>query len=155
MAEILGGPVDIARSLMGWREFLGGEFRCHSAGSGVTLHRGQARVDGGLEEVAALREQLSAVLVLQRAEQGGALRIYRRAWNSQDDVWRNRSMVDFDASAVAGATSIDLIANEGDIYVFRSDLYHEVTTVIGDKDRITCGCFIGRVEGLREYRSWA
>jgi len=132
-------------------------------GGGLPAHVGnefrRQLQDGAMRHllsVTSVADHLSYFVVLQRADQGGALSVYDLVWeenDGQDEEWDNCIRDDAWIDKVP-STKLDL--QPGDMVVFGGGWrWHKVDPPLGDKARITYGGFAARsIEG-NDLHFWA
>ncbi len=89
----------------------------------------------------AVESQLSWNLYLNQP-MGGELRVYNRAYQPADEALRVPKQYYYENAVVAGVEQFTYHPKIGDVVIFNSRNFHEVTQVTGD--RYSLSSFIGR-----------
>lgn len=120
-----------------------GIIRVHESGDLAPLHKDNAAADAIGFSVAHFKHQLSCVLCIQHAENGGELVIYDRLWKLADEKFRD---VGFGYSRKVIADNVRraaVRAKTGDLLIINPKNFHEILPVSGRVPRITFGLFVG------------
>lgn len=107
-----------------------------------------------------LKNQLSFFLVIQNPDLGGNLILYNFSWNeiqkrSLDENFLIKNGNYFDLNKSENIAE-ELKIKEGGMFIFRGgDIWHKVTTPLGEKSRITVGGFINQGINENEVLAWS
>ena len=155
VAELAGGwSVDVASEDDG-RRYASCIIRVHEDGDGAPIHRDRALADASGYCVARLRDQLSAVLSLQRPSSGGEVVIYSREWEPELDARKSRGTLGYPAEVVEGSASFSIAGEPGDLYLLNPGFFHEIKPSFGDRRRVALGTFFARDPDTRSVRFWS
>lgn len=137
--------------------YSGSVVRFHADGIANPLHNDNISRDAagtGLA-VTTVAKQLSCVVCLQACTSGGALRIYKKMWNAEDECHKNKCELGYSDAVVKGYGFCEFSPIAGDIYIFDPGYYHEIDRVCGST-RITLGFFIGLIDkSLKHALVWS
>ncbi|MCC3705258.1 hypothetical protein LLR08_22215 [Rouxiella badensis] len=137
--------------------YAGSIVRFHANGVSNPLHNDHIVRDAagtGLV-VTEILHQLSCVVCLQECNDGGALRIYKKKWQQEDERFKTLGELGYQDGIKEGYESFEFRPLSGDIYIFNPAYYHEIDRVVGDT-RITMGFFFGiRDKGMKQAIAWS
>lgn len=125
-------------------EYSGAIVRFHANGVANPLHSDHIVRDaaGSGLVVTNILHQLSCVVCLQECDSGGALRIYQKKWQQEDELFKIQDELGYQSIVVNMCEACEFSPRKGDIYIFNPTYYHEIDRVAGDT-RITMGFFFG------------
>lgn len=114
------------------------------------LHRDFAPVDARGWSIACVAGQLAwnVYLSVGDEEAGGETVVYRRPWTEALERFRVAGCYSYSAAAVAGAPSVTIRPQAGDLVIFQSRNFHEVLST--SAERITYSSFAGVTPEYRE-----
>lgn len=118
------------------------------------LHRDSAMNYFKGWQISKYPTQFSALVCFQMAEDGGELTVYRKRWNPKDDLAKEEGITGYPNSIVADAESSIIKPEEGDLYIFHPEIYHDIKPMKGTRDRITQGIFFATSENDQKVVSW-
>lgn len=129
-------------------EYSGSIVRFHADGIANPLHNDNISRDAACSGlvVANIVHQLSCVVCLQECTAGGALRVFKKKWNFDDERFKNKCELGYSDDVVSGYGFCEFSPCRGDIYIFNPGYYHEIDCVSG-VTRITLGFFFGIAGG--------
>ncbi|HHL2498354.1 TPA: hypothetical protein ACQ301_000326 [Yersinia enterocolitica] len=105
--------------------------------------------------VTAILHQLSCIVCLQECNDGGALRIYNKKWQPEDERFKTPGELGYRDGIKEGGESCEFYPLSGDIYIFNPAYYHEIDRVVGDT-RITMGFFFGITDrNMKQAIAWS
>lgn len=120
------------------------------------LHSDHAHRDFAGWEIGKSRQQLAWNVYLTSAGAGeGETIIYRKPWTAADEAFKNLSGIGYHDAVVAGIEQARYRPGMGDLVVFNSVNYHEVTWTRGTAERLSIGGFIGIDEAAGIARFWS
>ncbi|MDI6636198.1 hypothetical protein QMA74_18195 [Pantoea dispersa] len=125
-------------------DYAGSIVRFHADGVANPLHNDNIVRDaaGSGLAVTHILHQLSCVVCLQECNAGGALRIFNKKWQPEDERFKTPGELGYQSGVIAGSETCEFAPRSGDIYLFNPAFYHEIDRVEGDT-RITMGFFFG------------
>lgn len=141
----------IARESDGRQYFMGVLRAMESA----RLHIDWARNDAEDWGIGGIEAQLAWNVYLESDEQGGDLRIHRRAWNPSIEGFKSTGNYGYDDDAVRDVSSVSVTPRTGELVVFSPQYLHEVLPKRGDKARTTIGSFVGKTPGSGPLVLWS
>lgn len=124
--------------------YAGSIVRFHADGVANPLHNDSIVRDaaGSGLAVTQILHQLSCVVCLQECDAGGALRIYNKKWQPEDEAFKTPGELGYQQAVIEDRETCTFSPRSGDIYLFNPAFYHEIDRVQGDT-RITMGFFFG------------
>ncbi|EPC4489309.1 hypothetical protein ACRZXV_003543 [Serratia liquefaciens] len=137
--------------------YSGSIVRFHADGVANPLHNDHIVRDAAGTGLAVTKilHQLSYVVCLQECNVGGALRIYNKKWQQEDEYFKNIGELGYRDGIKEGCESFEFRPVSGDIYIFNPAYYHEIDRVGGDT-RITMGFFFGIIdENMKRAIAWS
>ncbi len=146
--EDAGADISIAREADG-REYFSGIVR--RLNDGIRLHADTCRRTDARWGIQAARAQLSLNVFLTSFD-GGACIVHERRHEDADDETVPRGSYIYDRALVAGARSLRIEPEKGDLLLINSRCYHEVEPAGGD--RVTYAAFVGLLPDGR-FVVWA
>lgn len=146
--EDAGADISIAREPDG-REYFSGIVR--RLNDGIRLHADTCRRTDARWGIHTARAQLSLNVFLTSFD-GGECIVHERAHEDADDATVPRGSYIYDRALVAGARSVRIQPNKGDLLLINSRCYHEVEPA--QADRVTYAAFVGLLPDHR-YVVWA
>ena len=123
-------------------------------GDQSALHRDSAMTYFKGWMVSQFPTQFSALVCFQMSESGGELIVYKQRWTPEDDETRAKGVTGFDDSIVEGAVSCVIRPQEGDLYIFHPEIYHDISPMTGPRNRITQGIFFAISPDDNRVVSW-
>lgn len=141
----------------GLGEYSGSIIRFHADGVSNPLHTDNVFRDGSRSGLAvtAIKHQLSCVVCLQECTQGGMLRIHQKKWEPLHERFKVKGELGYREEVINGSEVCDFYPQQGDIYVFNPNYYHQIFPVSGTT-RITMGFFFGIVDdGMKKAIAWS
>jgi hypothetical protein len=118
------------------------------------LHVDFAKLDGKGWSIGLSEFKIAWNLILQNAETGGDTVVYKKQWEEQDSVFKNKLNYDYDMEIVNGSESVQYSSHAGDLTFFNSRNYHMVKPTSGSVQRLTVSSFIGYI-GNNHYYLWS
>ena len=118
--------------------------RLHSDGVAQPLHHHDIVRDAASSGLAVsqILHQLSCVVCLQTDDSSGALRIYNKKWQAEDEGFKTPGEQGYQNTVVQHCETCEFSPRRGDIYLFNPAYYHETGRVSGDT-RMTMDFFFG------------
>lgn len=138
-------------------KYSGSIVRFHADGIANPLHNDNIARDANAITltIKGIEHQLSCVVCLQECTGGGALRLYKKKWCSEDEQFKTTGALGYQPTVVAQTQTCVFKPQNGDIYIFDPGFYHEIDRVEGD-ERITMGFFFGVLKHTRsEAIAWS
>lgn len=86
--------------------------------------------------------QFSSLVCFQMPESGGELSVFKRRWKPEDDEVTLEGTTGYSNSLVAGAEVCTVMPQEGDLYIFHPEVFHDIGRSFGARARINQGIFI-------------
>ena len=111
-------------------------------GDASALHRDSAMTYFKGWMVSQFPTQFSSLVCFQMPEAGGELSVFRRRWSPEDDESRPEGTTGYTESVVAGAGVCTIRPQEGDLYIFHPEVFHDIAPSHGSRARINQGIFI-------------
>ncbi|QKJ85013.1 hypothetical protein PMPD1_0023 [Paramixta manurensis] len=141
----------------GLGEYAGSIVRFHADGVANPLHNDHIvrdAAESGLV-VTQIHHQLSCVVCLQECSEGGALRIYKKRWEPEDERFKTPGELGYQDAVVEDCEICEFRPRSGDIYIFNPAWYHEIDRVAG-QTRITMGFFFGLTDRkMKQAMAWS
>ncbi len=128
--------------------------RIAAEGDSAALHRDSAMEYFKGWMVSQFPTQFSALVCLQMAESGGELHVYKRRWTPEDDARKVDGATGYPASVVEGAPLSTIRPQEGDLYIFHPEIFHDIAPMYGPRNRITQGIFFAMSDTDRRVVTW-
>lgn len=119
------------------------------------LHIDWAKNDAEDWWIGGIEAQLAWNVYLESDEQGGDLRIHRRAWNPSIEGFKSTGNYGYDDDAARDVSSVNITPRTGELVVFNPQYLHEVLPKRGDKARTTIGSFVGKTPGSGPLVLWS
>ena len=116
--------------------------RMMTEGDPSALHRDSAMNYFKGWMVSQFPTQFSALVSFQMPDSGGDLSVFKQRWEPEDDVRRAEGTTGYADSVVAGSDVCTFRPEEGDLYIFHPEIFHDIGPVVGSRDRINQGIFI-------------
>lgn len=107
------------------------------------LHVDFARLDAPGWKIGDVVSQLAWNLYITPPENGGSCNVYNRPWQLNDESRKITGSYGYDSSLVENVEYKSNAPIIGDLVIFNSRNFHEVTQANGD--RLTCSSFIGKL----------
>ena len=151
MSQFWEGKVKVLRNQKG-QKYFAGIIRVINA---AMLHSDWAKRDAPGWENQRIKAQLGWNIYLQIGDNGGELVIYRRLWESADEVYkRTEGGYGYTDEVVSDAECVTISPDVGELVLFNSQNYHKVlsTNLTHDRERVSVSSFIGLDE--REDSLW-
>ena len=123
-------------------------------GDSAALHRDSAMEYFKGWMVSQFPTQFSALVCLQMAESGGELHVYKRRWTPEDDARRVDGATGYPPSLVEGAPLSTIVPQEGDLYIFHPEIFHDIAPMYGPRNRITQGIFFAMSDADKRVVTW-
>ncbi len=111
-------------------------------GDESALHRDSAMTYFKGWMVSQFPTQFSSLVCFQMPESGGELSVFKRRWTPEDDERRPKGTTGYTASVVAGAEVCTIRPQEGDLYIFHPEVFHDIAASHGARARVNQGIFI-------------
>ena len=123
-------------------------------GDSAALHRDSAMEYFKGWMVSQFPTQFSALVCLQMAESGGELHVFKRRWTTEDDARKVDGATGYPPSIVEGAPLSTIVPQEGDLYIFHPELFHDIAPMFGPRNRITQGIFFAMSDSDKRVVTW-
>ena len=123
-------------------------------GDQSALHRDSAMAYFKGWMVSQFPTQFSSLVCFQMSESGGELAVYKRRWTPEDDEQKQEGVTGFPYSIVDGAESCLITPQEGDLYIFHPEIFHDIRPMQGPRARITQGIFFAISPDDNRVVSW-
>ena len=123
-------------------------------GDSAALHRDSAMEYFKRWMVSQFPTQFSALVCLQVAESGGELHVFKRRWTPEDDARKVDGATGYPPSIVEGAPLSTIVPQEGDLYIFHPEIFHDIAPMFGPRNRITQGIFFAMSDSDRRVVTW-
>ena len=136
------------------RECLDSVVRIMVDGDMSALHRDSAMNYFKGWQISRYPTQFSALVCFQMAESGGELTVYKKRWQPKDDLAQEEGVTGYPNSLVSDAESSTITPEEGDLYIFHPEIYHDINPMQGNKQRITQGIFFAISKEDKVAVSW-
>jgi hypothetical protein len=118
------------------------------------LHRDSAMNYFKGWQISKYPTQFSALVCFQMPADGGELVVYKKRWNPKDDLAKEADTTGYPDSIVANTESCMIKPEEGDLYIFHPEIYHDIKPMKGMRDRITQGIFFATSKNDQKVVSW-
>jgi len=108
--------------------------------------------------IASIRQQFSWNLFLQTPETGGEFVIWKRYWETNDEPlykYDSRTMKGYKSEVISNCPSVVVEPKEGRLVLFDSRNYHDVSKVIGERQRLAMSAFIGLIDEHNPLLLWS
>lgn len=100
--------------------------------------------------VARAQSQLSALIYLQTAGQGGELTIYNRQWNEDDEKYNKdineKGPNGFKSDFLEGVDSVTIEPAQGELVIFNSKNFHKVEAMTTEAPRLSVNSFVSLID---------
>ena len=123
-------------------------------GDSAALHRDSAMEYFKGWMVSQFPTQFSALVCLQMAESGGELHVYKRRWTPEDDARKVDGATGYPPSLVEGSALSTIVPQEGDLYIFHPEIFHDIAPMYGPRNRITQGIFFAMSDTDERVVTW-
>ena len=123
-------------------------------GDSAALHRDSAMEYFKGWMVSQFPTQFSALVCFQWPESGGDLYVYKKRWTPEDDEQRVEGATGYPPSVVDGAPACTITPQEGDLYIFHPEIFHDIAPMYGPRNRITQGIFFAMSETDKRVVTW-
>ena len=123
-------------------------------GDSAALHRDSAMEYFKGWMVSQFPTQFSALVCLQMAESGGELHVYKRRWTPEDDARKVDGATGYPPSLVEDVPDSTIIPQEGDLYIFHPEIFHDIAPMFGPRNRITQGIFFAMSDTDKRVVTW-
>ena len=123
-------------------------------GDSAALHRDSAMEYFKGWMVSQFPTQFSALVCLQMAESGGELHVFKRRWTTEDDARKVDGATGYPPSIVEGAPLSTIVPQEGDLYIFHPEIFHDIAPMFGPRNRITQGIFFAMSDSDKRVVTW-
>ena len=123
-------------------------------GDSAALHRDSAMEYFKGWMVSQFPTQFSALVCLQMAESGGELHVFKRRWTPEDDARKVEGATGYPPSIVEGAPLSTIVPQEGDLYIFHPEIFHDIAPMFGPRNRITQGIFFAMSDSDKRVVTW-
>ena len=123
-------------------------------GDSAALHRDSAMEYFKGWMVSQFPTQFSALVCLQMAESGGELHVFKRRWTPEDDARKVDGATGYPPSIVEGAPLSTIVPQEGDLYIFHPEIFHDIAPMFGPRNRITQGIFFAMSDTDKRVVTW-
>lgn len=123
-------------------------------GDSAALHRDSAMEYFKGWMVSQFPTQFSALVCLQMAESGGELHVYRRRWTPEDDARKVDGATGYPPSLVEGDPLSTVVPQDGDLYIFHPEIFHDIAPMYGSRNRITQGIFFAMSDTDKRVVTW-
>lgn len=162
--------VSVPKGFNNYGHYPFGTFRSFNPESGIlTIHCGNyfqseyQVVYDDLVKTVEVKDQLSYFIMLQPADEGGALRVFNLRWkdgmtkpsmmNDEDIITPDNKIIKI--SSDKNIHFEDITPDVGDMILFQGgNIWHKVTRIQGNKSRVTFGGFMGYSKVKNEYLIW-
>ena len=111
-------------------------------GDPSALHRDSAMTYFKGWMVSQFPTQFSSLVCFQMPESGGELSVFKQRWTPEDDARKPMGATGYARSVVEGAEECTFRPEEGDLYIFHPEIFHDIVPVVGPRARINQGIFI-------------
>ena len=118
------------------------------------LHRDSAMNYFKGWQISSYPTQFSALVCFQMPESGGELTVYKKRWQPQDDLAKEEGVTGYPNSLVSDAESCTITPEQGDLYIFHPEIYHDINSMQGQRQRITQGIFFATSTKDEQAVSW-
>ena len=123
-------------------------------GDSAALHRDSAMEYFKGWMVSQFPTQFSALVCLQMAESDGELHVFKRRWTTEDDARKVDGATGYPPSIVEGAPLSTIVPQEGDLYIFHPEIFHDIAPMFGPRNRITQGIFFAMSDSDKRVVTW-
>ena len=123
-------------------------------GDQSALHRDSALTYFKGWMVSQYPTQFSSLVCFQMSDSGGELVVYKRRWKLEDDDQKQEGVTGFPYSIIDGAESCMITPQQGDLYIFHPEIFHDIRPMQGSLDRITQGIFFAISPDDNRVVSW-
>ena len=123
-------------------------------GDSAALHRDSAMEYFKGWMVSQFPTQFSALVCLQMAESGGELHVFKRRWTTEDDARKVDGATGYPPSIVEGTPLSTIVPQEGDLYIFHPEIFHDIAPMFGPRNRITQGIFFAMSDSDKRVVTW-
>lgn len=123
-------------------------------GDSAALHRDSAMEYFKGWMVSRFPTQFSALVCFQMPESGGELHVFKRLWTPEDDAQRVDGATGYPPSIVEGAPLSTIVPQEGDLYIFHPEIFHDIAPMFGPRNRITQGIFFAMSDTDKRVVTW-
>jgi len=97
--------------------------------------------------VSRIDHQLGTVIYLHMPASGGALTVYNKPWDPEDEAYNLNTEENrfrgFDPDFLAGRALVSLRPDPGDLILFHTRNFHQVGEIDSATPRLTCNSFLG------------
>ena len=128
--------------------------RIATEGDSAALHRDSAMEYFKGWMVSQFPTQFSALVCLQMAESGGELHVYKRRWTPEDDARKVDGATGYPTSIVEDVPDSTIVPQEGDLYIFHPEIFHDIAPMFGPRNRITQGIFFAMSGTDKRVVTW-
>lgn len=110
-------------------------------GDASALHRDSAMEYFKGWIVSQFPTQFSSLVSFQMPESGGELSVFKKRWTPEDDERRVEGSTGYPDSIVDGVDACTFRPQEGDLYIFHPEIFHDISASHGPRNRINQGIF--------------
>lgn len=128
--------------------------RNHENNDFVPIHKDNVTYEGKNYGISNIDFQISCVLHLQEAQNGGEITIYKKQWTKSDELNRK---IDFgyEKEFLDNVEKSIIFPQRGDLVIINCNYFHSVGKVTGKRNRITLGMFAGFERKKHQAVIWA
>ncbi|HEY1353511.1 MAG TPA: 2OG-Fe(II) oxygenase [Ktedonobacteraceae bacterium] len=152
LRSVWQGQVDVAHEEESNQRYFAGLIRIIGR---TRLHFDWAPHDAQDWAIGRISAQLAWNIYLQASERGGTTRVYHRAWQHEDECYREPGSYAFDPALVQNAAYIEIAPRTGELVLFNSRNYHEVEKTEGARQRLSISSFVGLLKPGQRLALWS
>jgi Rps23 Pro-64 3,4-dihydroxylase Tpa1-like proline 4-hydroxylase len=152
LRNVWHGQVDVACEEVSNQHYFAGLIRIIGR---TRLHFDWAPHDALDWTIGQITAQLAWNIYLQAGERGGTTRVYHRAWQLEDESYREPGSYAFDPALVQNDACVEIVPRAGELVLFNSRNYHEVDKVEGARQRMSISSFIGLLRSRQTLALWS
>jgi|GEM_PF-225858 hypothetical protein len=128
--------------------------RIAKEGDSAALHRDSAMEYFKGWMVSQFPTQFSSLVCFQWPESGGELFVYKKRWQPEHDEMKVEGATGYPPSVVEGAPVCKITPQEGDLYIFHPEIFHDIAPMYGPRNRITQGIFFAMSDTDKRVVTW-
>ena len=123
-------------------------------GDSAALHRDSAMEYFKGWMVSQFPTQFSALVCFQMPESGGELSVYRQRWTPEHDMLKIEGATGYPQEIVEDAPVCTIRPQQGDLYIFHPEIFHDISPMYGRRSRITQGIFFATSPTDKRVVTW-
>lgn len=152
LRSVWRGHVDVAREEESNQPYFAGLIRVIGR---ARLHFDWAPHDARDWTIGQISAQLAWNIYLQASDRGGTTRVYHRAWQREDERYREPGSYAFDPALVRNDAYVEIVPQTGELVLFNSRNYHEVEKAEGARQRLSISSFVGLLSSGQTLALWS